>query len=561
MLTVVSWCQETTIVLFGRKERQSRLEIMRVFVAILASVGILVVEYRLTVPGLVTGILAQLLAGTARALHRFILEWAPETFHHQRVNILLCGAGLFITGAVATYHAEESWAGLFHALQREHYSLLLINALATATAILTGQSLVLLKNEPYAKSDKSSPLHSSTKITTLTFMVGSIGLASTLSLRRSYTSWYQLGFFLLATLSLTEVFDWNIVLRKERTYQKRMAIANSSDVESPGWVDRFGELNERGKQNLRRRNITRCIQGVVLLSTLWIPYLTLNFSKKLYNAPAKTRPSLDYGYHKYPATTDVEIVISMYKESVYDVAKLISTLRDMPNLRKPRVHIYIKDSEASLAYVQSRTGADKITLLPNVGREGETYLHHILSAWNTLAKHTVFLQADVHNPREFYPRIRNYFDPLRTGMLNLGWSGRVCSCTSCSDHFGWRDTTRLFPYLQSLIDPSSSCENVLLSYKGQFVVSSQRIRGISQSVYIDLHNALVNETSWAHQEPYLQGRTDSMSAPVFGYTVERIWNLLFQCSDMEVAWKCPTLLSGWRVGGGRGDCQCFDSAT
>jgi hypothetical protein len=190
MLTVVSWCQETTILLFRRNERRSSLEIARVFVAVFASAGILFVEYRLAVPGLVTVILAQLLAGTARALHRFILEWAPETFDYQRTNILLCSAGLFIAGAAATYHTEESWAGLYHALQREHYSLLLVNALVTATAILTGQSLVLPMNEVYVKADKSSRLHSSTKITTLLLMVSSIGLASTLSLRRSYTSWY-----------------------------------------------------------------------------------------------------------------------------------------------------------------------------------------------------------------------------------------------------------------------------------------------------------------------------------------------------------------------------------
>ncbi|KAF2001082.1 hypothetical protein P154DRAFT_522067 [Amniculicola lignicola CBS 123094] len=231
----------------------------------------------------------------------------------------------------------------------------------------------------------------------------------------------------------------------------------------------------------------------------------------------------------------------------------------MPSLSNARFHIYVKDSGANATTIQERTGADNVTMLPNVGREGQTYLYHILNHWDSLAKHSIFLQADVHNPREFYPRIRNYFDPERTGMLSLGFSGNVCNCHDCDDRFGWNDDAHLLPTIHSRIYyDSSQCNNVLLSYKGQFVVSAQRIRGLEKELYQDLHDAFIDEASWAHQEPFLKGRADSMSAPVFGYSVERLWNLLFQCSDMDVAWRCPTLLSGNRIGGNIEDCQCFD---
>lgn len=90
------------------------------------------------------------------------------------------------------------------------------------------------------------------------------------------------------------------------------------------------------------------------------------------------------------------------------------------------------------------------------------------------------------------------------------------------------------------------------------MVSAARIRGIDRSTYHDLQQAFVDENGWAHQEPYLHGRTDLMSDSFFSYILERTWNLRFQCPDMVVAWKCPSLISGWRTDGNVGDCQCFD---
>lgn len=37
-----------------------------------------------------------------------------------------------------------------------------------------------------------------------------------------------------------------------------------------------------------------------------------------------------------------------------------------------------------------------------------------------------------------------------------------------------------------------------------------------------------------------------MSGPDLGYTLKRLWDILLQCSDLDVAWRCPSLLSGKR---------------
>ena len=72
--------------------------------------------------------------------------------------------------------------------------------------------------------------------------------------------------------------------------------------------------------------------------------------------------------------------------------------------------------------------------------------------------------------------------------------------------------------------------------------------------------SLTDPDSWAHQEACLAGRPDSMSAPRFGYTMERLWSTLMQCPDMRVAARWPMLLSRTRRGGSPADCQCLDRA-
>lgn len=141
------------------------------------------------------------------------------------------------------------------------------------------------------------------------------------------------------------------------------------------------------------------------------------------------------------------------------------------------------------------------------------------------------------------------------GLLSLGSVGHTSPCKG-SDVWGWSEDSGIIADVYQRVH-QRPCKQVLLSYKAQFIVSAERIHGLPKAIYHDLHHALVDKHSWAHQEPYVQGKVDSLSAPAFGFTLERMWSTTFQCSDMKVAWQCPTLLS--RIRGGRTrDCQCFD---
>jgi hypothetical protein len=290
---------------------------------------------------------------------------------------------------------------------------------------------------------------------------------------------------------------------------------------------------------------------IVKLLVIWSLAITMNYDN---TRRTPFHASID---RNYEATMPLEIVLGMYNEPVDHVKDLISGFRSAPETGKASVTIYTKHEKADTERLKTSTGADNVTKLMNVGREGETYLHHITNRWDSLAKHTIYLQADVRFSPNFYARLQRYFDPDRTGFLGLGGTN-VCNCEDCGDHFYWRDSTQLFPKYYSKIYNSIECGNALLSYKGAFMASAARTRGINKGIYEEIQHAFTDENSWAHQPEFLRGRLDSMNDPHFGYTMERMWSLLFQCSDMEVARKCPSLMSEWKLGGGVGDCQCFD---
>jgi len=263
------------------------------------------------------------------------------------------------------------------------------------------------------------------------------------------------------------------------------------------------------------------------------------------------RPNLDLSYKP---RNKFDIVVSMYDEDPDLVRETVAEIINTNYLHsiKPRVIVYTKDPTASTTHIQDMTGADTVVKLDNRGREGGTYLYHIIHNWDSLSEQTMFIQAHVHNRRELIPRIDKFLQQ-DTGMLSLGFSGVTCNCNSCTDRHGWQDDEQLLPTLYAQIYDDDICEDVLLSYKGQFVASARRLRGIPKEIYQGLYDSVVGKTH-SNEEP----AGDDPSAPVFGYSLERLWSLLLQCSDPQVAVKCPTLLSGWRNGGDVSDCQCLD---
>lgn len=541
----------------------STLEASRTISLLLSCAAILVTDYRLAVKGLVPCILGMLFAGIAATLRRVANTYDPEDIPTRSVEFRRYVAVGYVVAIIwpVCFPDEVKYFSYDLSLDLRTICVLLLHGLSSTLSYWVGRSLISPSIEPSASDhgSEASLFPSLPDAATLLGVAGLVGNGTMLVAHRSFTSWPQYLCFAVAVLSIS---------------CGRPSLIGAPDVKSSSGGTTY-ELVELDPLISPREIESGASEGSVtpraiparsdrasswflyarsqltsaIMIVLWTSFAIQNFSGQAIKSESV---SFD---KDYKAGSQMNVVISMYKEPVEDVRQLIDLLKSEWMDSDPDFTIYVKDEDADIENIRHRLGVKRIIPRPNVGRESETYLYHILNNWDNLAFRTTFIQADVHNPREFTPRIK-LFDARRTGFLNLSWQD-LCECGSCGDKFFWHDNTGLFPKIHDQIH-SNGCNYMSIGYKGQFVVSAARIRGINKSIYNDLWQGFVNESSWAHQPEFLQGRADSMNAPHLGYTLERMWNLLFQCSDSNVAWKCSSLLSGHRIGGGLGDCQCFD---
>jgi hypothetical protein len=107
-------------------------------------------------------------------------------------------------------------------------------------------------------------------------------------------------------------------------------------------------------------------------------------------------------FENFSAQTSVsqkrfDIVLSYFSEDVTYVARFIQYIRNVSTVQKlkPRTIVYNKNKQVNSKYLKEVLKADIVHSLPNLGREGATYLYHIIENYHTLANHTIFSQAGV----------------------------------------------------------------------------------------------------------------------------------------------------------------------
>lgn len=544
-------------------------------------------EYRLTARGIICTLLAVLFTGLAMGFGQASRPSLIDvcTGRQRRPSLLATATISFFITLVCCTQKEDTLKAAEHLLDVDPM-LLGLNVASTLAALLLGHSFMV----PISIRDHFSP--EATKERVLMAQISAtfgftaiVGFASSYLPMRSYATVFQAGAFCLAVVCIlngpqqtedkgrswfrSTLFDLER-LRPTSTPVSLDSVPLDDDdnASTQGLLDSEGAINPLDDEPWTTRLgtpsvVTIAAYSVVLLT--WIGFLACNFAEKSVAEITSTPPpNLDLAYSP-PHGFDV--VISMYKEPITSIQTIMSELTAIPAIaaQSPRLFLYTKDEAmqsdpAALAALANSTAAYEVIHLPNAGREGATYLSHMLRRWDALAHHTLFVQADVHNPREFFDRVRAYYLPRATGMLNLGFSGQACATAACGDRWGWSEEPSLLTDVCARANggDAAACEKMLLSYKGQFVASARRIRAVERGLYEELSAAMTDAGSWAHREPYLKGRVDSVNAPRFGYTVERLWGVVMQCSNEEVAWRCPTLLSRTRRGGGPTDCQCVD---
>ncbi|KAF1964539.1 hypothetical protein BU23DRAFT_575603 [Bimuria novae-zelandiae CBS 107.79] len=91
------------------------------------------------------------------------------------------------------------------------------------------------------------------------------------------------------------------------------------------------------------------ILPVGAITTAWVAFVVLNFLPGHTPNVHRVAPVLDSIFRP---STRVDVVVSMYEESLESVTSLLSSLRDIPTLAGARVHVYAKASPTNLAAVK-----------------------------------------------------------------------------------------------------------------------------------------------------------------------------------------------------------------
>lgn len=309
-----------------------------------------------------------------------------------------------------------------------------------------------------------------------------------------------------------------------------------------------------------------------LLPSYW-PSSTSNPSQTTLELSAISLPRKD-------GTYSLDFVISRYDESATSLADNLAPLLTLPTTssRETRIIVYNTGNDTrnstfphDLQHALPSNPQITIHHRENVGREGAAFLHHITTQWDNLADHTLFMQAQPHQPGHMRRLLRNYFVP-QTGFLSLSALQDSCtSCEDCWDHSTWSESQNILEDIYSRANKGAECKNFVLTYRGQFVASRNRIQAPGKGLFEDLLDGMVNAKSDKHSgeyvsQPWLPQKIDSLNSPLFGYTLERIWGILMGCSDQRLALKCPSRLAAalgvMKVGSpGLLDCQCLDEGS
>jgi hypothetical protein len=196
---------------------------------------------------------------------------------------------------------------------------------------------------------------------------------------------------------------------------------------------------------------------------------------------------------------ELEVVVAWYTED----------LSWIPPAADPAVTVYSKNGGLGVAPGER---AWRVSQLPNVGREGHTYLRHIVDHYDDLADVTVFLQGDARPHSS--PDVGSAVAALRSRdvqwFLNLG-TDRVVTMTDFKcPHWTerGRDVTAAM-YAELFV--SAAPRQVAFGAGALFAVTRAAVRFRSLAF-------------WRRCLQYLEGGVD----PVEGYAMERLWPLLFE---------------------------------
>ncbi|TIC69353.1 hypothetical protein E3Q02_00900 [Wallemia mellicola] len=263
----------------------------------------------------------------------------------------------------------------------------------------------------------------------------------------------------------------------------------------------------------------------------------------------------------------LEIVYSYYDEDLDEFSRFSNLVRQKLHWKfRITDTVYVKnEAHSPILHKQLNKIVDNVAYLPNIGREGATYLHHITQRYKAtifpddlnnqtdeiLADKTLFLQPHPAWHWIMYDRLDHI--NVDTGYISLGpYVPGSCGVSEGHTLPQMKTIWQLFTNTECPED-----ETQLVTWAGQFMVSQDRILNNPYSKYADILSMLEapaddpihSETPW-----WFMSKNDP-SNPFIGHSLERSWPIIFDCNrpDFSDPEKC-----GGKAEAGSPECQCFD---
>ncbi|GAA6011063.1 hypothetical protein JCM11491_005924 [Sporobolomyces phaffii] len=323
---------------------------------------------------------------------------------------------------------------------------------------------------------------------------------------------------------------------------------------------------EKGKESVDERNSSP--SAFTLLSLVPVLFIAIEAivsptATSLSNAcsyvPLSLRPSSCPPTLPALASSSVDLVVAYYDESLEDTRANLDYIRRVTFIaeRDSRVIIYNKGrrEESALRDALGLESWDRVINLENVGREGATYLQHILRNYNEtvasisaplrtlpgnslsptranpsspengLADHTFFLQPHLAWTGIAKPRL--WTIPRDVGFASFG-PLHLSRCGEDSGHGSYPYLVSVYNMFRGRLCPP---EGAIIAWSAQFVVSRSRILANPYSAYAELSRLIEAPAGHWLQDLWGPDSSGGPPNPTFGHTVERAWPTIFDCAD------------------------------
>lgn len=185
------------------------------------------------------------------------------------------------------------------------------------------------------------------------------------------------------------------------------------------------------------------------------------------------------------------------------VARYNESLEWTSNISNTRTKCIIYNKGSKLDHI------GPIIHLPNVGREGHTYLYHIINNYNNLPEYTMFLQGQPFDHTPYLESIlasdewKKPFHVMSSNILNLTINQEQNPYT-------------MLELYNSIFNRKNNEFSLWFGAGAQLCVSRATIRTRPKEFYEQIYNILAYDIN-----------------PIEGHAIERFWPMIFLGENLE----------------------------